>query len=107
MSPRGEEEVGGTDGLGAVSGGRAECVGRVENEDGGAAMARAVGISAAAEGTGIVAEIVAVGTLLDGLFDGPTGTTSLTEADPGTDGRSTLGVVTVGAAGPLAGLLVR
>jgi hypothetical protein len=103
MSPRGDEEVGGTDGIGAMSRGRAECVGRVDNEDGGALVAGAVGISVGASGAGIVAEIGAAGTLVAGAG----GTTLLIEAGPGTDGPSAPADVTIGVAGPLAGPLVK
>jgi hypothetical protein len=85
MSPRGGEGAGATDGVGAVSGERAEWVGRVVREVGGGVGAGAVGGGATAtvgaERTGMVAEVGAAGTLLEGAAV----TTLLTEVAPPTD----------------------
>lgn len=103
MSPRGEEEVEGTGGLGARSGERFGCMGAgdVEAVDecigGGGA-----GFGAAAERTAMAVEIGAAGTRLGGS----TATTALTEVGPCTDEASAAAVAAIGAAGPLAEPLV-
>jgi hypothetical protein len=103
MSPRGGEGAGATDGVGAISGERAEWIGRVGREVGGGVGTGAAGAgttaTVVAEGTGMVAEVGAGGTLLEGAA---VPTLLIEVANPSEVASATVDAVGGAAAGSVA-----